>query len=176
MRTFTPWYILVLFITACGHTSKHNSVEPVYRDAIVTDPEIEVMEKTFDRDFTGLVPKYYAGDSNKLDYLLVVSNGELKARYFFDRNQHVQEENHYDCAAMHGTQKRFFTNGKVKEILEMDHGLRHGRHIRYNENGELMASENWKEGKPAGPIKVYDSLGKFSHYAGREKYDSLFLR
>lgn len=174
MKNAGWWYVVLWLLTACEHTQPYRT-KPVYRPAVRVDPEVVLIEKTFSPGFTGLVPKYYPGDSTKLDYLLMVSNGELKSRYFFDPDQHLQEENHYDCQAMHGVQKRYHTNGQVKEILEMDHGVRHGHHLRYNKTGKLQASERWKEGRPAGPIRVYDSLGKFSHYVNRNKYDSLFL-
>lgn len=168
------WIALCLFFTACSKKD-HVSVEPVYPNAVVEDPEIKIIEKTFPPDFTGFVPKYYNYDTSHIDYLLEVKNGELKARYFFDRDRHLEEENHYDCRSMHGLQKRYYINGKVKESLEMDHGVRHGYHIKYSPSGKIRASERWKSGEPAGPIRVYDSAGNFSHYANRNQYDSLFL-
>lgn len=173
-KVWVLWICGVFF--SCSKPPKQvQRVEPVFREAVVEDPEVKVIEKTFEKNFSGFVAKYYHYDSTRIDYLLEVKNGELKTRYFFDHERHLQEENHYDCQAMHGMQKRYYTNGVVKEELEMDHGVRHGLHNRYWPNGKIKASERWHRGNPTGPIRVYDSAGAFSHYANRREYKKLFL-
>jgi len=175
-----PKYLACLFavlLIACNnHDEPGPSVKALDIHSIKPDPEVQVMEKDFNAGFTGIVPKYYDQDSNRLECLMFVENGELKTRYFFDRLQRLQGEDHYDYSAMHGIQKRFYPNGHLKESLEMKHGIRHGLHVAYYENGQVKAKETWKEGKRQGRIVAYDSLGEFTYEAPGNRYEALFLK
>jgi antitoxin component YwqK of YwqJK toxin-antitoxin module len=169
-------FLFFVLLSACHHQEPGPPVKAIDIHSIKPDPEIQVMEKDFSEGFTGIVPKYYGEDSSRLECLMFVENGELKTRYFFDRLQRLQEEDHYDFSAMHGIQKRFYPSGHIKESLEMEHGIRNGLHVSYYDNGHVKAKETWKQGKRQGRIVAYDSLGEFSYEAPGNQYEALFLK
>lgn len=167
---------LLCCLYACKNGEDKNLVKGKAIDCtdVVKDLEIEVIEKTVKPDFTGEINYYYRGDSSKIDYKVKIEVGQVASYYFYDTAQHLQQENHYECGALHGVQTKYYTNGKPSETLEMDHGRRHGWHKSYYVTGGVKATENWERGKINGPITMYDSLGHKIGLSTRDAYDSLF--
>jgi antitoxin component YwqK of YwqJK toxin-antitoxin module len=78
------------------------------------------------------------------------------ARRFFYENEQLKSEHHYRIGIIHGPSKGYFPNGKRRFKGRYGDNVRQGTWIAYDENGRVVKTESFVDGKlqKTPPIKA----------------------
>jgi antitoxin component YwqK of YwqJK toxin-antitoxin module len=86
---------------------------------------------------------------------------ECKIKYFDPGMKLPYEERNYIDGLMHGLYKRWFSNGKLCEVISYERNIMNGSHICYYENGAKQFEFNYVNGLRHGLQTMYYPSGGF---------------
>jgi uncharacterized protein len=152
------------------------------------DGKAKLYQNLHDRsDRRGSSP--YPGDKPAPVYFLseasVCKDGKrdgLATRYSFKNK--IASESWYRASELHGTQKYFHENGKLRHETSFKNGKRHGADAEYAEDGTVISRVEYAEGTPSGPQFYYNVQTKVSrtqnfvngNAQGEPEYQSKFTQ
>jgi len=89
---------------------------------------------------------------NKGSYAGLLLDGKYRV---FDSNKRLREEGYFKNGLKVGVWKRWFTNGEYESIIIWKKGLKCGKAIFYNYNGNIVRSIDYKNDIISGYVCVY---------------------
>jgi hypothetical protein len=124
-------------------------------------------------------PVYFLSEAS------VCKNGKrdgLATRYSYKNN--IASESWYRAGELHGTQKYFHDNGKLRHETSFKNGKRHGAAAEYAEDGTVISRVEYAEGTQSGPefyYNVYTKVSRTQNFVngnaqGEPEYQSKFTQ
>ncbi len=122
-----------------------------------------------DRDTLIVIDSLTLGYKKRYDTSLYVlieqrSNGINKEYHWIFKEHTLQRGNilvfinHYPFRV--GDWKEYYSNGKLKSLIQYENGLKHGLQLEYHENGNIKRFGKWSKGHMYGIWTTYDKYGK----------------
>ena len=94
--------------------------------------------------------------------MMVGCNDISKEEKFFDDTGSLEHEVTLLNGQRHGSFKKYFRDGSLREQSHWNAGIKDGDHIFYYHNGSIKAVAPFVNGEQKGWVNQYDSLGNLS--------------